>query len=66
MLEQAAGAFFGALLLACAGCSPAKHDPAARIDALMRPYTGAVPGANVLVLGIDDQAIHGRRGAVAR
>jgi CubicO group peptidase (beta-lactamase class C family) len=36
----------GAVLLA--GCGG--RDTAARIDALMRPYTGAVPGACVLVL----------------
>jgi CubicO group peptidase (beta-lactamase class C family) len=53
------------LVLCCAGCSPAAQhaatqDPAARnlaaqgpaaqIDGLMRDYTGAVPGASVLVL----------------
>jgi CubicO group peptidase (beta-lactamase class C family) len=49
----------GAMLLA-AGCSSPKHDAAnlkaakpnaaLEIDALMRPYEGAVPGASVLVL----------------
>ena len=39
-----------ALLIVLAGCSKAAHDPAAQIDALMRPYQGAVPGASVLVL----------------
>jgi CubicO group peptidase (beta-lactamase class C family) len=48
--RQPARASLAALLIALAGCSPAKHDPAAQIDALMRPYTGAVPGASVLVL----------------
>jgi len=38
----------GALLLA--GCGGRERDAAARIDALMRPYAGAVPGACVLVL----------------
>lgn len=38
----------GAVLLA--GCGGRERDTAARIDALMRPYTGAVPGACVLVL----------------
>ena len=38
----------GAVLLA--GCGGRERDAAARIDALMRPYTGAVPGACVLVL----------------
>ncbi|HKF96935.1 MAG TPA: serine hydrolase domain-containing protein, partial [Steroidobacteraceae bacterium] len=38
----------GALLLA--GCGGREPDTAARIDALMRPYSGAVPGACVLVL----------------
>ena len=33
-----------------AGCTQRPPDIAARIDALMRPYTGAVPGAAVLVL----------------
>ena len=41
-------ALCSALLLA--GCAPHTQDTAARIDALMRPYTGAVPGAAVLVL----------------
>ena len=39
---------FGAVLLT--GCGGRERDNAARIDALMRPYTGAVPGACVLVL----------------
>src|SRR5215475_3314263 len=38
----------GVLLLA--GCGGREPDTAARIDALMRPYSGAVPGACVLVL----------------
>jgi len=37
-----------ALLLA--GCAQPQPDTAARIDALMQGYTGAVPGASVLVL----------------
>jgi CubicO group peptidase (beta-lactamase class C family) len=37
-----------ALLLA--GCAPPQPDSAARIDALMQAYAGAVPGASVLVL----------------
>lgn len=37
-----------ALLLA--GCAQPQPDTAARIDALMRGYAGAVPGASVLVL----------------
>jgi CubicO group peptidase (beta-lactamase class C family) len=36
--------------LALAGCAQAERDTGARIDALMRPYAGAVPGAPVLVL----------------
>jgi CubicO group peptidase (beta-lactamase class C family) len=47
---SAAGNFLGAVLLGCAGCTGAAHDQAAQIDALMRPYQGAVPGASVLVL----------------
>jgi CubicO group peptidase (beta-lactamase class C family) len=47
--RRAARAGLAALLIASAGCSPAK-DPATQIDELMRPYTGAVPGASVLVL----------------
>jgi CubicO group peptidase (beta-lactamase class C family) len=43
------GWLLGAMLLA-AGCSSSKHDPAVEIDALMRPYAGAVPGAGVLVI----------------
>jgi CubicO group peptidase (beta-lactamase class C family) len=38
-----------ALLLA-AGCSSRGHDAGSRIDAIMRTYQGAVPGASVLVL----------------
>ncbi|MBV8877290.1 MAG: beta-lactamase family protein [Gammaproteobacteria bacterium] len=38
----------GALLLG--GCAPHTQDNAARIDELMRAYSGAVPGAAVLVL----------------
>src|SRR5882757_5210662 len=49
-IRRPARASLAVLLIALAGCSPAKHDPAAQIDALMRPYTGAVPGASVLVL----------------
>jgi CubicO group peptidase (beta-lactamase class C family) len=48
--RRAATSVLAALLIASAGCSKADHDPAAQIDALMRPYTGAVPGASVLVL----------------
>ena len=33
-----------------AGCAPRQPDTAARIDALMQAYAGAVPGASVLVL----------------
>jgi CubicO group peptidase (beta-lactamase class C family) len=33
-----------------AGCAPRPPDTAARIDALMQGYAGAVPGASVLVL----------------
>ncbi len=36
--------------LVLSGCARPQPDAAARIDALMRPYTGAVPGASVLVL----------------
>jgi CubicO group peptidase (beta-lactamase class C family) len=36
--------------LVLAGCAQGERDTAARIDALMRPYAGAVPGASVLVL----------------
>src|ERR1700739_2925372 len=36
--------------LVLAGCPPGERERAARIDALMRPYSGAVPGASVLVL----------------
>jgi CubicO group peptidase (beta-lactamase class C family) len=32
------------------GCAPPQPDTAARIDALMQDYAGAVPGASVLVL----------------
>jgi CubicO group peptidase (beta-lactamase class C family) len=32
------------------GCAPPQPDGAARIDALMQAYSGAVPGASVLVL----------------
>ena len=33
-----------------ASCAPPPQDNGARIDALLRAYTGAVPGASVLVL----------------
>jgi CubicO group peptidase (beta-lactamase class C family) len=39
-----------AALAASSGCAAGERDAGARIDALMRPYTGAVPGAAVLVL----------------
>ncbi len=42
--------WLAAALLACAGCAPGVHDPSAQIDALMRSYQGAVPGASVLVV----------------
>jgi CubicO group peptidase (beta-lactamase class C family) len=50
MVERAATALLAVLLIAMAGCSKAVPGPAAQIDALMRAYTGAVPGASVLVL----------------
>ena len=37
-------------LLLLAGCAQPQPDTAARIDTLMQGYTGAVPGASVLVL----------------
>ena len=37
-------------LAALDACAPPQPDNAARIDQLMRPYSGAVPGASVLVL----------------
>ena len=43
------GVIMGALLC-CAGCLPAAARDSAQIDALMRPYTGTVPGASVLVV----------------
>jgi CubicO group peptidase (beta-lactamase class C family) len=46
---RALSVLMAAMLLA-AGCSASKHDPAGQIDALMRLYDGAVPGASVLVL----------------
>lgn len=49
MPGRTAGACLAALL-ALAGCSTAKPDAAAQIDALMRPYQGSVPGASVLVM----------------
>ncbi|HEY2678013.1 MAG TPA: serine hydrolase domain-containing protein [Steroidobacteraceae bacterium] len=39
-----------AALLAAAGCSSRAGDGAAKIDALLRPYEGAVPSASVLVV----------------
>ena len=42
-------ALLAAALLTTA-CAPRAPDTAARIDALMRPYTGSVPGASVLVI----------------
>lgn len=39
-----------AMLLLVAGCSNGARDAAAQIDALIRPYEGAVPGASVLVI----------------
>jgi CubicO group peptidase (beta-lactamase class C family) len=39
-----------AALLAGAACTRAAPDPSAQIDALMRSYQGAVPGASVLVV----------------
>jgi CubicO group peptidase (beta-lactamase class C family) len=38
------------IILAAAGCSSHKHSPESQIDAIMRAYQGAVPGAAVLVL----------------
>jgi CubicO group peptidase (beta-lactamase class C family) len=35
---------------ACTGCAPGARDPSAQIDALLRSYQGAVPGASVLVV----------------
>ena len=49
MIARLRGSLLGVLLF-CAGCSPAARDPSAQIDALMRPYQGAVPGAGVLVI----------------
>ncbi|MGH8306243.1 MAG: serine hydrolase domain-containing protein, partial [Steroidobacteraceae bacterium] len=37
-------------LAALGGCAPRAQDTAARIDTLLRPYTGRVPGASVLVI----------------
>jgi CubicO group peptidase (beta-lactamase class C family) len=42
--------WLAAALLACAGCAPGVKDPSAQIDALLRSYQGAVPGASVLVV----------------
>jgi CubicO group peptidase (beta-lactamase class C family) len=39
-----------AALLAAAGCSSGARDATTKIDALIRPYAGAVPGASVLVV----------------
>jgi CubicO group peptidase (beta-lactamase class C family) len=39
-----------AALLAGAGCSSGTPDAAAQVEALMRPYAGAVPGVSVLVV----------------
>jgi CubicO group peptidase (beta-lactamase class C family) len=42
--------WLSAVLLAAAGCSSAARDAATKVDALIRPYAGAVPGASVLVV----------------
>jgi CubicO group peptidase (beta-lactamase class C family) len=42
--------WISAALFACAGCAPGVNDPSTQIDALLRPYQGAVPGASVLVV----------------
>jgi CubicO group peptidase (beta-lactamase class C family) len=42
--------WLAAAFLACAGCAPGVHDASAQIDALLRSYQGAVPGASVLVV----------------
>lgn len=47
---RTASAFLMAMLITAAGCSSPKNDPESHIDALMRVYQGAVPGASVLVL----------------
>lgn len=47
---RAAAALPAVALATLAGCAPHPQDAGARIDALMRPYTGRVPGAAVLVL----------------
>jgi CubicO group peptidase (beta-lactamase class C family) len=39
-----------ALCTGVSGCTPGHRAAEARIDALLRPYTGSVPGASVLVL----------------
>jgi len=49
-IRRPARASLAVLLIALAGCPKAVHDSAAQIDALMHAYTGAVPGASVLVL----------------
>lgn len=43
----------GLALAALAACGPRPPDLSARLDELMRPYTGQVPGASVLVLRDD-------------
>jgi CubicO group peptidase (beta-lactamase class C family) len=50
MIERMRSLSLWAAMLLAAGCSSSKPNPAAQIDALMRPYAGAVPGAGVLVL----------------
>ena len=47
--RPAAAAVF-LLAMATVACSSRRHDDAAQIDALMRDYTGNVPGAAVLVI----------------
>jgi CubicO group peptidase (beta-lactamase class C family) len=49
-VRAGAAAALAALTLTAAGCAPRETDVSTRIDALMRPYTGKVPGAAVLVL----------------
>lgn len=50
MARRCFRALLPGVLAALAGCAAPSDDTAARIDALLRPYTGKVPGAAVLVL----------------
>jgi len=48
--QRAAATAVLLLAMATIACSSRRHDDAGQIDALMRDYTGNVPGASVLVI----------------